>query len=228
MSVANPLVVRALPGLQAYPPVWEAMQHFSAGRHAGTADEVWLLEHEPIYTLGQAADLEHVLEPGDIPVLKTDRGGQVTYHGPGQLVAYCMVNLSRRGLMVRSFVALLEQAVLQVLKGFGIHGCRRAGAPGVYVGAAKIAALGLRVRKGCSFHGVAVNVDPDLEPFARIHPCGLPDLEVTSLARLLSGPAPVPMMVGQRLVSELARLLDCRLVMGKFRGLGKRTLHAQV
>lgn len=159
-------------GAQPYVPVWHAMQRFTDVRDATAVDELWVVEHEPVFTLGQAGKLEHVLAPGEIPVVHVDRGGQVTYHGPGQLVVYPLLDLSRLGLGVRDYVYGIEQAVINTLAQWNILGERREHAPGVYVGDAKIAALGIRVRRGCSFHGVAFNVAMDLEPFHRIHPCG--------------------------------------------------------
>jgi len=158
------------------------MQAFTDARGPDTEDELWLVEHEPVFTLGQAGKPEHVLAAGDIPVVPVDRGGQVTYHGPGQLVAYPLVDLRRLGLGVRSLVERIEQALIDTLDGFGVAAFRRAGAPGVYTASgAKIAALGLRVRRGCSFHGLAFNVDMDLEPFERINPCGYAGQPVTAL-----------------------------------------------
>ena len=166
----------------AYEPVWRAMQAFTDARDAETPDELWLVEHDPVFTLGQAGRPEHVLVPGDIPVLKVDRGGQVTYHGPGQLVAYPLLDLRRLGIGVRDYVCRIEQAIIDTLAGWGIPARRREGAPGVYVGSgAKIAALGIRVRNGRSFHGLAFNIAMDLEPFHRINPCGYAGLAVTSV-----------------------------------------------
>jgi len=180
-----PLQVKAL-GRTDYSACWHAMQAFTAERGAGTPDEIWLTEHEPIYTLGLAGRREHVRATGAIPVLKVDRGGQVTYHGPGQLVAYTLIDLRRSGLGVRSLVRLLESAVVDWLATLGIEACGKVAAPGVYVridaGEAKIAALGLKVRNGCTYHGVAVNVAMDLAPFGAIDPCGYPGLAVTQLA----------------------------------------------
>lgn len=177
----QPLIVRRL-GRQPYEPVWRAMQAFTGARGADTPDELWLLEHEPVFTLGQAGRMEHVLFAGDIPVVPVDRGGQVTYHGPGQVVAYPLLDLRRARLGVRELVCRIEQAVIEVLADWNIEGGRREGAPGVYVAGAKIAALGLRVRRGCSFHGLAFNVAMDLEPFRRINPCGFQGLEVTQMS----------------------------------------------
>jgi lipoyl(octanoyl) transferase len=175
--------IRAL-GRVAYEPTWRAMQALTRARDERAPDELWLVEHPPVYTLGLAARREHVLAPGDIPVIATDRGGQVTYHGPGQLVAYAMLDLRRRSLGVKEMVRRLEQSAIDVLAGYGIAGERRAGMPGVYVDGAKIAAVGLRVARGCSYHGLALNVDLDLEPFSRIDPCGYPGLACTRLADL--------------------------------------------
>lgn len=180
---AASILVRHL-GLCPYEVTWRAMRDFTASRDPETPDELWLLQHPPIYTLGQAGRLEHVLDPGDIPVLKVDRGGQVTYHGPGQIVAYLLLDLRRAGLGVRGLVHLLETAVIDLLAHQGIAAEACPGAPGVYVQGAKIAALGLRVRRHCSFHGLSLNVDLDLEPFSRINPCGYPGLAVTRLVDL--------------------------------------------
>ena len=176
-------LIRAL-GLQPYAPVYARMRRFNEGRGADTVDEIWLLQHEPVFTLGLAGRREHLLRPGAVPVRQTDRGGQVTYHGPGQIVVYTLLDLRRRNLPIKRFVSLLEQAVIDLLRRYGIAGQRRAGAPGVYVGGAKIAALGVRVRKGCCYHGLALNVDMDLAPFQAINPCGYPGLPVTQLADL--------------------------------------------
>lgn len=174
------LTVRFL-GRQPYVPIWRAMQRFTDTRNEQTEDELWLLEHDPVYTLGQAGKWEHVLAPGNIPVIPIDRGGQVTYHGPGQLMAYPLINLRRRGLNVRTLVDRLEQATLQMLREYAIVAQRQEGAPGVYVEAEKIMAMGLRIRRGASFHGMALNVCMDLEPFARINPCGYQGLRHTSV-----------------------------------------------
>lgn len=176
-------VIRLL-GRAEYEPVWRAMQEFTKARDATTADELWFVEHPPVFTLGLAAKPEHVLDAGPIPVVRIDRGGQVTYHGPGQLVAYVLMDLHRAGYGVKEMVRRLEQSVLDVLGDYGIAGERRPGMPGVYVGEAKIAAVGLRVSRGCSYHGIALNVDADLASFARINPCGYPGLAATRLADL--------------------------------------------
>ncbi len=169
-------------GRVAYEPTWRAMQAFNAARTAATPDEVWLVEHPPVFTLGLAGRREHVRDPGSIPVVGTDRGGQVTYHGPGQAVAYVLADLRRLGIGVKALVRALEAAAIEVLADHGVAGERRAGMPGVYVDGAKIAAIGLRVARGCSYHGIALNVDLDLAPFARIDPCGYPGLASTRLA----------------------------------------------
>jgi lipoyl(octanoyl) transferase len=171
-------------GRVAYEPTWRAMQAFTASRGAAAPDEIWLLEHPPVFTLGLAGRREHVLSPGEIPVITTDRGGQVTYHGPGQAIAYVMVDLRRAGLGVKALVGRLESAAIAVLRDSGIQGERFAGRPGVYVAGAKVAAVGLRISRGCSYHGVALNVDLPLEPFGHIDPCGYAGLESTSLAAL--------------------------------------------
>ena len=177
------LIVRRL-GNVAYEPVWHDMQAFTMERDANTADELWLLEHPPVFTLGRNAKQEHIHDTDGIPVIQVDRGGQVTYHGPGQLLAYLMLDLNRRGMGVQSLVRLLEQAVIDLLADHAIEAQRRDGAPGVYVDGRKIAALGLRVRRGCSFHGLSLNVDMDLAPFSMIDPCGYPGLEVIQMSAL--------------------------------------------
>jgi len=197
------LRVREL-GLLAYEPVWRAMHRFTDARTADTADELWSVQHPPVFTQGQAGKPEHLLAPGDIPVIQVDRGGQVTYHGPGQIVLYPLLDLRRLGLGVRELVTLIEQALIDTLADFGLEAQRQAGAPGVYVGAAKIAALGLRVRRGCSFHGLAFNIDMDLAPFGLINPCGYEGLAVTQLSALT--PATVE-QARERLLHRLLTLL---------------------
>ncbi|MGI9283918.1 MAG: lipoyl(octanoyl) transferase LipB [Pseudomonadales bacterium] len=174
-------------GLQPYEPLWQAMRKFTLTRQPDTADELWLLQHEAVYTLGQAGDPQHVLAAGDIPIVKTDRGGQVTYHGPGQLVAYLLLDLRRHKLGVRQLVTLIEQSLINLLKNYSIDAVAHPDAPGVYVAGEKIAALGLRIKKGCSYHGLSLNVAMDLEPFSRINPCGFEDLAVTSMQAMLPG-----------------------------------------
>lgn len=171
-------------GRRPYAETLAAQQAFTEARVEHTADELWWLEHDPVYTQGQAGRAEHVLAPGSIPVVQSDRGGQVTYHGPGQLVGYLLMDVRRRQLGVRALVSTIENAIIATLAGWGIESAARADAPGVYVGPAKIASLGLRVRRGCSYHGLALNVDMDLEPFSRINPCGMAGLAVTQLADL--------------------------------------------
>ena len=185
--MAAVLGVREL-GVQAYEPVWHAMQDFTSQRTADTADELWLVQHPPVFTQGQAGKAEHLLLPGDIPVVQVDRGGQVTYHGPGQLVAYPLVDVRRLGLGVRELVSRIEQSLIDLLASYGVSAEARADAPGVYVNGAKIASLGLRIRRGCSFHGLALNVDMDLQPFQRINPCGYAGLAMTQLADHVAGP----------------------------------------
>lgn len=200
--MSRPILVRAL-GRRAYEPVWRAMQAFTDARGPDTCDELWLVEHEPVFTLGQAGRPEHVLAAGDIPVVHVDRGGQVTYHGPGQVVAYPLLDLRRLKLGARELVRRIEQAVIDTLDTWNIVAVRRDGAPGVFVGAAKVAALGLRIRRGCSFHGLAFNVAMDLEPFRRIDPCGYRGLAVTQVLDL-GGPGSIA-AVEEVLVGELAR-----------------------
>lgn len=172
---------------RSYLPTVQRMQAFTLDRTPETRDEIWLVEHPPVFTLGHASRPEHLRAAGDIPVVRTERGGQVTYHGPGQVVAYLLVDLRRRSLMVRNFVSLIEDATIALLDGHGVAAVRRPGAPGVYLRApdggagSKIASLGIRVSRGCSYHGVALNVAMDLEPFSRIDPCGHPGLAVTDL-----------------------------------------------
>lgn len=172
-----PPVVKRL-GRVDYEPTWHAMQAFTAARTAETPDEVWIVEHPPVFTLGQAGKPEHLLRDIGVPVVKIDRGGQVTYHGPGQVVVYLLLDLHRLKLKVRELVSHIEQAVIDLLAAYGVTAERRDGAPGVYVGPAKVAALGLRVRNGCCYHGVSLNVDMDLTPFAAINPCGYEGLQV--------------------------------------------------
>jgi lipoyl(octanoyl) transferase len=171
-------------GLQDYESTWRAMREFTDTRGEDTPDELWLLEHPPVYTLGMNGDPKHLVQATDVPVIKTDRGGQITWHGPGQLIAYPLLDLKRRGLGIRSLVSALENAVIGLLKQYGIASAARRDAPGVYVDGRKIASVGLRVRRGCSYHGLSLNVNPDLSAFAAINPCGYAGLEVTSLVEL--------------------------------------------
>jgi lipoyl(octanoyl) transferase len=168
-------------GKRAYEPVWQAMQRFTDGRGPDTPDEVWLVQHLPVFTQGQAGKSEHLLLPGDIPVVQVDRGGQVTYHGPGQLVVYLLLDVRRLGFGVRELVSRMELALIDLLASYNVPAAAKPDAPGVYVDGAKIASLGLRIRKGCSFHGLALNVDLDLQPFQRINPCGYAGLAMTRL-----------------------------------------------
>jgi lipoyl(octanoyl) transferase len=171
--------------MQDYLPVWEAMQAFTRERSSDTPDELWLLQHHPVFTQGQAGKPEHILDAHNIPVVQSDRGGQVTYHGPGQLVVYFLLDVRRRGIGVRDLVDLIELSILELLQSYGIQGELRRSAPGVYVNGRKIAALGLRIRKGCSLHGLSLNIDMDLAPFGWINPCGYQGLEAAQLADLL-------------------------------------------
>jgi len=200
-----PPLVRWL-GRVPYEPTWHAMQRYTDERDATTPDELWLLEHEPVYTLGMNADPAHVLAAGDIPVVRIDRGGQVTYHGPGQLVLYALIDLRRKALGVRELVTALERAVIDLAAAHGIVAECRANAPGVYVAGAKLASVGLRVRRGGSYHGLALNVCMDLEPFGRINPCGYAGLAMTQLASL-GGPSDVE-EVGRELAPLLLRRLE--------------------
>ena len=176
-----PMNVREL-GLTRYEPVFAEMQTFTRARDDSSADEVWLTQHYPVFTQGQAGKPEHILNAGEIPVVQTDRGGQVTYHGPGQITAYLLLDLRRLGIGVRDLVCGMEKAMLHTLGVFGVEAYARPDAPGVYVDGNKIGSLGLRVRRGCSYHGLSLNVDMDLTPFARINPCGLTDVGVTHIA----------------------------------------------
>jgi lipoyl(octanoyl) transferase len=197
-------VIRRM-GLVEYEPTWEAMQAFTDGRGADDPDEIWALEHPPVFTLGRNASLAHVLRPGDIPLVQIDRGGQVTYHGPGQVVVYPLLDIERLGLNVRALVCTLELAIIRTVGEFGVEARGDREAPGVYVEGRKLASLGLRIRRGCCYHGLALNVDCDLEPFGRINPCGYAGLEVTSLARLgVDESLPV---VTEALLTELVKEL---------------------
>lgn len=204
-AIAEPPLVRR-PGLVPYAPAWERMRDFTLARTASTPDELWLVEHPPVYTVGIAGRPEHWPRTDNgIPVVRTDRGGQITYHGPGQLVAYLLLDLRRRGLTIRPLVRLMEQAVIDLLAGYGIAAHGRAQAPGVYVGAAKIAALGLRIKNGCCYHGLALNVDVDLAPFGAINPCGYPGLEVTRTRDL--GITDTKVQIGDRLIECIRNAL---------------------
>lgn len=193
-------------GRAEYAPTLAAMQRFTDQRGPTTPDEIWLLEHPPVFTLGMAADRAHVLAAGDIPVVQTDRGGQVTYHGPGQLVLYPLVDIRRLGISVRALVQILEQSVIELLRPQGILAQGRRDAPGVYVEGRKLASVGMRIRRGASYHGLALNVDMDLSPFQRINPCGMAGLQVTQLATL--GVPGTVRQVGEELAPLLAGLLQ--------------------
>ena len=200
----NPVVKRL--GRVDYEPTFQAMQDFTAARTTETPDEIWIVEHPPVYTLGQAGKPEHILHDVGIPIVKIDRGGQVTYHGPGQVVIYLLLDLARMKIKVRELVTAIEQAVIDLLANHGVTADRRDGAPGVYVGDAKVAALGLRIRNGCSYHGVSLNVDMDLYPFTAINPCGYAGLKVTQTKDLNIPLA--PQEAGEQLSQHLLRQLD--------------------
>lgn len=192
-----------------YRECWQAMREFTLQRTPGTPSEIWLVEHDPVFTLGQAGKKEHLLAPGEIPVIETDRGGQVTYHGPGQIIIYTLLDLQQARLGVRSLVNMLENAVVGFLNDVSIKAGSRTDAPGVYVDNMKIASLGLKIRKGCSYHGIALNVDMDLEPFTRINPCGYQGMEVTQLKDL--GVIIPPQAAGLEITDKLAELLQTRI-----------------
>lgn len=195
-------------GLVDYEPTLQAMKDLTDSRDKDTPDQLWLLQHPRVFTQGQAGKAEHVLAPGDIPVIQVDRGGQVTYHGPGQWVLYLMIDVRRRHWGVRDLVNLIERSIVLLLAEYGIDAAPDPKAPGVYVAGEKIASLGLRVRRGCSYHGLALNVDMDLEPFQRINPCGYQGLQVTSMGRLLPGVSIDMDTVGQRLLAVVAEQLE--------------------
>jgi lipoyl(octanoyl) transferase len=203
---APELILREL-GLVDYQSTLTAMRQLTDSRVAGSPDELWLLQHPAVFTQGQAGKAEHLLAPGDIPIILADRGGQVTYHGPGQWVLYLMVDMRRRSMGVRDLVNLIENSVLQLLGEYAIFAVLKPGAPGVYVADEKIAALGLRVRRGCSYHGLALNVDMDLEPFGRINPCGYEGLQVTSMAKQLPTADLRLELIGKRLMDIVASAL---------------------
>jgi lipoyl(octanoyl) transferase len=207
IQVGKATVVRHL-GLAAYAPTYHAMRRFTDARGTATPDEIWVLEHPPVYTVGVAGREKHFPRESAIPLERIDRGGQITYHGPGQAIVYALVDLARRGLTVRGMVSLIEEAVIEVLAAHGVTAERRNGAPGVYVEGAKIAALGLRVRRGCCYHGVALNVDMDLAPYSAIDPCGYPGLAVTQ-ARAHGIVAGTEEM-GDELARRVAQLVEAR------------------
>lgn len=214
------VIVRHLGKDLDYQPVWQAMKDFTDRRTPDTPDEIWVLEHTPVFTQGQAGKPEHLLFTGDIPVVQTDRGGQVTYHGPGQLVAYIMADIKRLGIGPRDLVSKIEQSLVDLLAEYGINAYPKSDAPGVYVDESKIASLGLRIRKGFSFHGLALNIDMDLEPFHRINPCGYAGMNMTQMAGLaLKGPAhsedsiqkhtPLNIdVIAQKLITQLQRQMS--------------------
>ncbi|WP_448563932.1 lipoyl(octanoyl) transferase LipB [Thalassotalea ganghwensis] len=217
----NSLIIRQLANME-YTKVWHAMQSFTDSRGDDTLDELWLVEHPPVFTQGQAGKEEHLLMPGDIPVVKVDRGGQVTYHGPGQQVIYFMINLRRRKMGVRELVTLIENAIINCLAEFNIVANARPDAPGVYVDGKKVASLGLRVRKSCSFHGLALNVNMDLAPFLRINPCGYAGLEMVQTSDL-GGPTDVE-TAGKYLIKHLVALFNVENVTQKI-GLEEQNDH---
>lgn len=192
-------------GRQDYESVWHAMQHYTDTRNGDSPDELWIVEHPAVFTQGQAGKSEHILNPGDIPVIQVDRGGQVTYHGPGQLVVYPLLDIKRSKIGVRQLVTHIEQSIIDMLAKYDINAYAKADAPGVYVDERKVASLGLRIRKGCSFHGLALNVDMDLAPFRRINPCGYAGLEMVQ-CKELGGPQTV-IEAGDQLIITLSQLL---------------------
>jgi len=205
MSDASKLLIRQL-GLQDYDPVWRAMQTFTQSRNDSTTDEIWLLQHSPVYTLGLNGKRKHLLIENEIPVMNIDRGGQITYHGPGQLVIYTLIKLDRKKISVRDLVQKMEQAIIDLLAEFSIEAARKNNAPGVYVNGEKIAALGLRIKKNCSYHGLSLNIDMDLAPFTAINPCGYEGMPVTQLHDLLQT-IPDINQVSDRLLKQLCHHL---------------------
>ncbi|MBN27332.1 MAG: octanoyltransferase [Alteromonadaceae bacterium] len=212
MNDTTPVIIRQL-GRQPYQPIWQAMQDFTDNRDAHSQDEIWLVEHDPVFTQGQAGKEEHLLAPGDIPVVKVDRGGQVTYHGPGQQMMYVLLNLKRHNLGVRTLVSALENCIVDTLKEYAIDAYPRADAPGVYVDSKKVCSIGLRIRRGCSFHGLALNVNMDLAPFQRINPCGYAGLEMVDCTQL-GGPDALS-VAGSAIADKLCSLLGIASVENK-------------
>ncbi|KMT66206.1 lipoyl(octanoyl) transferase LipB [Catenovulum maritimum] len=200
MDNQQQVIIRHL-GQREYLPIWQAMQDFTQTREQDALDEIWWVEHDPVFTQGQAGKAEHVLVPGDIPVVKVDRGGQVTYHGPGQIVGYTLINIKRLGIGVRALVTILEESIVSILQKYGVDAYPKADAPGVYVNEHKIASLGLRIRRGCSFHGLALNINMDLSPFLRINPCGYQGLKMVQ-SKDLGGPDNTE-LAAELLTSEL-------------------------
>lgn len=193
-------------GVLPYETVWNQMKDFTAGRDESTEDELWVLEHPPVYTQGQAGKAEHVLNPGHIPIVQSDRGGQVTYHGPGQLVAYVLMDIKRKNLGVRNLVCQLEQILISVLSSYNIHANTRCGAPGVYVDEKKIASIGLRVKNGCTYHGIALNVAMDLSPFSGINPCGYARMEMTQISNYV--PDVAISKVSEQFITEFQTIFE--------------------
>jgi len=199
------IIVKNFPK-RPYDEVWQEMRNFTAKRDANTPDEIWFLEHPPVFTQGQAGKPEHILNPGDIPIVQTDRGGQVTYHGPGQLMVYALVDLRRRCVGVRDFVNILEKSVIKTLAEYGIIAANRSDAPGVYVDGAKICSIGLKISRGCSYHGLAFNIINDLEPFSRINPCGFSKLRMSKIDDFI--PSITLKEISDKLAIHLARELE--------------------
>jgi lipoyl(octanoyl) transferase len=204
MTTKASVTIRWL-GRQDYLPCWQAMQRYTQSRQENQADEIWLLEHHSVYTQGQNGKPEHILAPGNIPIIKTDRGGQVAYHGPGQLMVYTLIDIKRKKLNVREFVCRLEQSVIDLLATHHVEAYAKREAPGIYIGEKKICSLGLRIRKGCTYHGLALNVAMDLEPYQRINPCGFSDLKMTQLSEVSS--LHDPQSVGHELINYLIKNL---------------------
>jgi len=202
--IVDSVIIRWL-GQQDYSACWQTMQAFTRSRQEETIDEIWLLEHPPVFTQGQNGKAEHILNPGKIPVVQTDRGGQVTYHGPGQLMVYALIDLQRKKFNVRQLVTLLEQAVIDLLAEYAICAYAKRDAPGVYVDEKKICSIGLRIRRGCSYHGIAFNICMDLTPFTQINPCGFTTLKMTQFADLNG--LNKPLEAGQKLIPHLTKCL---------------------
>ncbi len=223
LSTTETLIVRTL-GLQEYQPIWQAMQQFTQQRQQTTTDEIWLLEHPPIFTLGRNATPSDIISTSHIPIVQIDRGGQVTYHGPGQLIAYLMIDIKRRTLGVRQFITFIEQSIINTLYEFQLSAIAKKEAPGVYINEAKIAALGLRIKKGCSFHGLSLNIAMDLAPFSQINPCGYKNLEVVQLCDYIDSIELLPTQsmqqtiikdVQQKLISHLANSIGYQTILWK-------------
>ena len=206
VSADQSLIIRRL-GLQDYEPIFQAMKYLAENPKEDRADEIWLLSHKPVFTQGQAGKAEHILNPQQIPVIQVDRGGQVTYHGPGQLVAYLLVNVRRRKLGVRALVDVIERSIISTLAQYEIAAVTRTGAPGVYVNDAKIAALGLRIKNGWSYHGLSLNVNMDMEPFSRINPCGFEKLAVTQIADFVEPQADLMQKTSRALTDNMLQEL---------------------